>query len=207
MGIFTNKKKSSDCLAKETKFVIITGCAGSGKTSLGERISRELGWTYIDKDTVTRDFTDYILVENDKGKGDRESDLYCDIIRPIEYKITFKVCEENLKLGNSVILTIPFIAQIKDYSKWTEMIDEFGIDLSGVTIKFIWINHNAGNEYDRIKSRNAERDGYKIAHWEEYARKIADISPDIKYNAYRYANDSSSADEIYVKDVIEWIRK
>jgi len=204
---FFGKKVFAGHREKKTPFVIITGCAGSGKTSLGEKIARTLRWTYVDKDTVTRGFTDYILVEKGKSCGDRESDLYCRDIRPIEYRITFKVCEENLRLGNPVILTIPFIAQIRDYCKWIDMITEFGMDLTEVDIKFVWINHNEGGEFARITRRGAARDGYKLRHWEEYAKGIDGISPDERYCAYCYDNDSYTADEMYVKDVIAWITK
>lgn len=205
--MFGSKKKNGASKIGKTTFVIICGCAGSGKTSLGEKLSRELGWTYLDKDSVTRDFTDFILVDKGKLKSDRESDLYCDVIRPIEYEVTFKVCEENLRLGNSVILTIPFIAQIKDYHEWKKMVEKYNMDLDDINVKFIWINHDEGSEYTRITKRGAERDGYKLSNWEEYARGIADIKPDDKYEAYCYDNDSASADELYVKDVLEWIRK
>ncbi len=205
--MFGGKKKTETRTKDRVTFVIITGCAGSGKTSLGKKIARETGWTYIDKDTVTRDFTDFILVDKGKSKSDRESDVYCNEIRPVEYQITFKVCDENLRLGNSVILTIPFIAQIKDYGKWQEMVQEYGLDLDDVVVKFVWINHDEGSEYTRVTKRNADRDGYKLQHWEEYTRGIEGITPAKEYAAYLYDNDSTSADEIYVKDVIEWIKK
>lgn len=206
MGLFS-KKVTKEKRNEKTTFVIITGCAGSGKTSLGERVSRELGWTYIDKDTVTRDFTDFILEDNGKSKSDRESDLYCNNIRPIEYKITFKVCEENLRLGNSVVLTIPFIAQIKDYEEWEKIQREYGIKLSNIEVKFVWINHDEDLEYIRVTKRGAERDEYKLNHWEEYVEGLRGINPDGKYNAYCYDNDSTPADEIYIEDLITWIRK
>jgi predicted kinase len=205
--MFGGKKKTETRTKDRVTFVIITGCAGSGKTSLGKKIARETGWTYIDKDTVTRDFTDFILVDKGKSKSDRESDVYCNEIRPVEYQITFKVCDENLRLGNSVILTIPFIAQIQDYGKWQEMVQEYGLDLDDVVVKFVWINHDEGSEYTRVTKRNADRDGYKLQHWEEYTRGLEGITPAKEYDAYLYDNDSTSADEIYVKDVIEWIKK
>ena len=192
---------------KKVKFVIITGCAGSGKTTLGERISSEMGWTYIDKDTVTRSFTDFILENKGKSKNDRESDLYCNEIRPIEYKITFRVCEENLRLGNSVVLTIPFIAQIKDYNEWKKLQHQFGMDFSNVDVKFVWINHNEELEYTRVTKRAAERDGYKLNHWEAYIEGLRGIMPDDNYKAYCYDNDSTSPDEIYIEDLITWIKQ
>lgn len=207
MGLFNKKSKSSTNENVKPTFVIITGCAGSGKTSLGEAIAKNKHWTYIDKDTVTRDFTDYILMDKGKAKSDRESPIYCNDIRPIEYKLTFKVCQENLRLGNSVILTIPFVAQIRDYQKWIEMIEEYGLDLDGVSVKFVWINHDEGGEYTRVTKRAAERDGYKLEHWDEYLAGLEGIAPDNRYEAYRFDNDSASADELYIEDVLEWISK
>lgn len=143
---------------EKTTFLIITGCAGSGKTTLGKTLAKKLHWTYIDKDTITRDFTDMFLLNKGKSKDDRESDIYCNEIRPVEYKSTFTVCQENLDLGNSVILTIPFIEQIRDYSKWLDMINEYGLNLENISTKFIWINHDENGELSRLTKRAAERD-------------------------------------------------
>ena len=188
-------------------FVIITGCAGSGKTFIGMSIAKKLKWTYIDKDTVTRDFTDWILEDKGKSKGDRESVLYCESIRPIEYSTTFKVCKENLEIGNSVVLTIPFIAQIQDYQKWIDLAKESGIDMEHICLKFIWIKHDIGREYTRVKIRNAKRDENKLENWELYRESVEGIEPDEKYAAYIFENDTNSIDESYLEDVIEWIRK
>ena len=206
MGLLI-KKLTKEKHNKTATFVIITGCAGSGKTSLGKRLSRELRWIYIDKDTVTKDFTEFILEGKGKSKNDRESDFYCNSIRPIEYKTTFKVCEENLRMGNSVILTIPFISQIKDYEEWEKIQRECGIDLSNIEVKFVWINHDDGLEYTRITKREAERDNYKLNHWEEYVEGLRGITPAVKYNAYYYDNSYISADERQIEDLITWIKK
>lgn len=205
MRFFSKEKKTT--IKTKTTLLIITGCAGSGKTSLGEKIAKELNWTYIDKDTVTRGFTDFILVRNGKSKSDRESDLYCDDIRPIEYEITFKVCDENLRLGNSVVLTIPFIAQIRDFSEWESLIDRFGLDFDDVNVKFVWINHDPGSEYTRITKRGAERDGWKLSNWDRYCSNMEGIYPDAGYQAYCFDNDSVSADAIKVEGIIEWIKR
>ena len=42
MGLFDKKSKSSTNENVKPTFVIITGCAGSGKTSLGEAIAKNL---------------------------------------------------------------------------------------------------------------------------------------------------------------------
>lgn len=196
-------------LSKKEKitFLIITGCAGSGKTTLGKALAKKLHWTYIDKDTITRDFTDMFLLNKGKSKDDRESDIYCNEIRPVEYKNTFTVCQENLDLGNSVILTIPFIEQIRDYSKWLDMITEYGLNLENISTKFIWINHDENGELTRLTKRAAERDGYKLRHWADYLKNLKDIKPDSKYSAYIFDNNSVSANELYIEDILKWIEK
>lgn len=50
--MFWNKKGTKS--PKKRQLVIITGCAGSGKTTIGKTLAQKLGYCYIDKDTVTR---------------------------------------------------------------------------------------------------------------------------------------------------------
>lgn len=192
--IILRKKEES-----KNTFLIITGCAGSGKTSLGKTLARRLGYAYVDKDTVTELFTNFIL----KSECERESKLYCKSVKPIEYRTVLDLCKENLVLGNSVVLTIPFIEQIQNYSKWEQIIKELDLDPSNINVKFIWIKHNESLEYDRIKERGSCRDKYKLEHWEEYSSNLNDIKPDIKYNAFIY--DSSYSNETQLNNVISWI--
>lgn len=209
MAFWNEPKKSKGAAAAGAKpvLVVIAGCAGSGKTFLGGQLTRRLGWTYVDKDTVTRGFTDMLLVDKGHTIGDRESSLYCDHIRPVEYQVTLKVCEENLRLGNSVILTAPLIAQIKSYDAWQAMLNKYGIYFDGADVRFIWIAHDIDREYTRINQRNAARDTYKLAHWEEYALGVEDIAPDPRFGAYVFENDSSTVDETDIEDIIRWIKK
>lgn len=186
---------------KESKvtFLIITGCAGSGKTTLGKTLSRRLGYTYVDKDTATETFTDFIL----KTDGERESKFYCESVRPIEYRTVINLCKDNLILGNSVVLTIPFIEQIQDYSKWEQIIKELNLDFSNINIKFIWIKHNELLEYDRIKERGSSRDKYKLDHWEEYSSNLKNVKPDAKYDVFIY--DNSYVSRTQLDNVVRWM--
>ena len=179
-----------------TTLIIITGCAGSGKTTLGKTLAREKGWAFIDKDTLTSEFVNYILDE----EGDRESLFYKNKIKPLEYKVALKTCKQNLELGNSVVLVMPFTSKIRSYGNWLDMSEKYGLD--DVDTKFIWIEHNEALEYDRIKKRNASRDEYKLAHWEEYSKELKDISPDKDYKAFIFDERNNNLAEI-----IEWIEE
>lgn len=200
--IFSKRKKVSD--TSGLHLVIITGCAGSGKTTVGKELAKQLGFAYIDKDTVTREYTDFILNELGSFAGDRESELYRSRILPIEYRVTFKVCREVLENGCSVVVTIPFISQIKDWSRWLAIKEEARIDDS-VDTKFIWIKHDIDTEKKNIIKRNAVRDKYKLQHWDEYAESVEDIRPALEYNIYEYNNDCDAKLTDTLEEVKQWI--
>lgn len=195
-----NKKKL------KTKFIIISGFAGSGKTTIGKELSRVLGYMYVDKDTLTTRYTDYVLIEKGSNSGDRESDLYVNQIREIGYKTAFDLCMENLELGNDVILSIPFIQEIKDYQKFEKLVDIQKFRNLAIDLKIVWIKHNIDIEHIRIEKRGEERDKYKLEHWEEYRQKNKDIKIDDKYNIYELANDDLDNFNIKIEKILEWIR-
>lgn len=203
MNLFNKKSKSND---NNPYLIIIAGCAGSGKTTIGKELAKQLRYAYIDKDTVTRDYTDFILKQSGSFEGDRESDLYKNQILPIEYQVTFKVCREILENGSSVVLTIPFIGQITDWSKWYSIKEKAGIN-NEVIVKFIWIKHDINTEKKNIENRDAARDKYKISHWDEYADSVEGIEPSEKYNAYIYVNDCEANLADTLVEVKQWIKK
>lgn len=204
MGFFDKSKKKS--IYEKKQLIIITGCAGSGKTTIGKKLAQQLEYAYVDKDTVTRDYTDFILKKLGSFEGDRESKLYKNFILPIEYRVTLKLCREILENGSNVVLTIPFISQIKDYLKWIELYNnaKFKADTQ---FKFIWIEHNIETEKANIKKRNASRDKHKIEHWDEYAESVNGIAPAAEYKAYNYVNDCEINQNGALDEVIAWIKK
>lgn len=160
---------------------------------------------YVDKDTLTTRYTDYILIEKGSNSGDRESDLYVNQIREIGYKTAFDFCMENLELGNDVILSIPFIQEIKDYQKFERLVDMKKFQNSDIDLKIVQIKHSIDLEHIRIEKRGEERDKYKLEHWEEYSRKNKDIKIDDKYNIYELANDDLDDFNIEIEKILAWI--
>ena len=189
------------------KLVIVAGCAGSGKTTISKELARKTHYTMLDKDPMTRRFTDFILCREGSFEGDRESDFYCNNLRDIEYEILFETAKENLELGNSVILSSPFIAIIQNYDMWKEsgwIKDDF-IEKYDVEIKFIWMKHDIDLEYERISKRSAKRDKNKLDNWEEYKRSLDNISIDDRYDAYIVDNSKSNNILETVDNIIKWL--
>lgn len=200
--MFWNKKSNT---RKKLQLIIITGCAGAGKTTIGKTLAQKLGYCYIDKDTVTREFTDFILERSGSSKSDRESELYRGEILPIEYSVTFKLCREILDNGSSVVLTIPFISQIQDYSKWEEIRNAARI--KNKEVKFLWIEHNIETEKANIILRDADRDKHKLENWDEYSKSVDGIKPADEYEAYNYTNDCNINLDTAVEEIVKWVRK
>ena len=203
MSLFSKKSRPEE---NSPYLIIIAGCAGSGKTTVGKELAKQLGFSYVDKDTVTRDYTDFILTRSGSFEGDRESDLYKEQILPIEYHVTFKVCREILENGSSVVLTIPFIGQIRDMSKWLSIKEKARIS-DDVIVKFIWIKHDINTEKKNILKRGASRDAYKLSHWDEYADSVEGIEPSADFNAYIYVNDCEAKLADTLVEVRQWIKK
>ena len=103
------------------------------------------------------------------------------------------------------MLTIPFISQIQDFSKWEEI--RTAARIRNKEVKFIWIEHNIETEKDNLVSRDAARDKYKLEHWEEYAKSVEGICPAEEYQAYIYTNDCNINLDTAVEEVEKWIRK
>ena len=82
-------------------------CRRGRKNTVGKKIAEQLRYVYLDKDTIAQPFVEAL----NPIKNDRESTLYLNTIRPLEYQVLLDVAEENLRLGQSVVLSAPFGAR------------------------------------------------------------------------------------------------
>ncbi len=185
---------------REPTLIVVAGPAGAGKTTLGMQIAKVLHATFLDKDTISEAFTDYIL-----GGNTRESELYRNEVCPLEYAVSLQLCEENLAVGQSVVLVLSMIGQIADYGAWKTLQEEASVSFADYKVKFIWILPKEEIEYARILERGAERDEYKLQHWDEYYAAISALQPDSRYQAYRY--DNAHPKERNFNLLLKWITK
>lgn len=192
-------KKSND---NELNCVIISGFAGSGKSTVGKHIAKKLNYTYLDKDTLSRDFTEKVLADNESYEGDRESELYSKVINPIEYKTLVDTAVENMLLGNNVILSAPFIAQLKQ-DNWFET-NITSLIREKVKLSIIWIHTDENTERIRLIDRNATRDKWKLENWHEYCTEIRTYRP--KDDSIYLFDNASLSDHSFHKQIEELMR-
>lgn len=158
-----------------TKLVLIGGMPGSGKTYIGKELAKQAG-LFVDKDTISRFFTEKILVDLGSNVDDRESDIYLSSIRDLEYETMMKHAFENLELGHNVLCSAPFIKEFGD-KKWLDDMS-FEAELLDSEMLKIWIHVDLPTARERIIARGASRDNWKLSNWEQYVSGLPEYVPE-----------------------------
>lgn len=148
---------------------------GSGKTYIGKELAKQAG-LFVDKDTISRFFTEKILVDLGSNVDDRESDIYLSNIRDLEYETMMKHAFENLELGHNVLCSAPFIKEFGD-KQW---LDDMSLEaeLLDSEILKIWIHVDLPTARERIIARGASRDNWKLSNWEQYVSGLPEYVPE-----------------------------
>lgn len=151
--------------------VAVAGYAGSGKSEAGKLLAQSTGWTLLDKDTMTRPLTESLLTALGGDPDDRQTALYADRVRPVEYDCLLKSCWENVECGVPVIAVAPFIKEVDD-PQWDTRIRRRCARL-GAGFELLWVESDAPSMRERLTARNAGRDTWKLANWGRYLATTA----------------------------------
>ena len=146
---------------------IVIGTAGSGKSTIAQRIARQHGAAYLDKDAMSARFVEAALAAAGYDPGDRESNTYYrDHILPLEYDSLLDVAGANLRLGRSVVLDAPFGAYLADAPFIVAARDRFGWPPVPVEVTLVRVSPQTVQ--DRLRRRGLDRDKVKLANWDAY---------------------------------------
>jgi len=179
------------------RLILIGGMPGSGKTHIGKELARRIG-LFVDKDTMSRFFTEEMLQLLGSHVDDRESETYLAHVRSVEYETMIKHALENIEIGHSVICSAPFISEFND-ENWLKN-TSFDAELLDAEIVTIWIHVDFPTARQRIIARGASRDTWKLANWETYISKLPDTAP---LNAGAIVIDNSGSPETPLHEQIE----
>lgn len=98
--------------------VIVTGPPGAGKTTLGRKLSAELGLPFVSKDDIKE-----ILFET-LGWDDRQ---WSKRLGAASFEILFHILERQLAAGRSVVVETAFIPQYHT-ARFLDLRDEYGFE-------------------------------------------------------------------------------
>ncbi|WP_299538376.1 AAA family ATPase [uncultured Streptomyces sp.] len=159
-----------------TTLVLVAGYAGSGKSEAGKLLASATGWALLDKDTISRPMTERLLIALGGDPDDRHSPSYLEHARPLEYECLMKAVWENVECGTSVVAVAPFLTESSD-PRWAARVSRRCVR-SGARMATIWVDSDLESMRDRLISRNASRDTWKLTHWHAYTAGLdLDLRP------------------------------
>lgn len=154
------------------KLILVGGVPGSGKTFIGKAIAEQLQASYLDKDTLTESLSEALLVALGSSKDDRESEIYVNQVKSLEYKTLMDTAIENMQVGNKyVVCTAPFLNHFND-ADWLACVKEKSLEL-GYNVLLVWLTSDLETAKSRIVNRNAERDTWKVSNWTMYSSELS----------------------------------
>jgi len=146
---------------------IVIGTAGSGKSTIAQRLARQHSAAYLDKDAMSARFVEAALASAGYDPGDREANaFYRDSILPLEYDSLLDVAGANLRLGCPVVLDAPFSPYLSDPTFISAAAEHF--DWPPIEVEVVRVSVSPRTLQERLRKRGLERDQVKLAHWDEY---------------------------------------
>lgn len=158
--------------------LFITGPAACGKSTLAREWVRHClqhgdPWTLIDKDLVGGQHGPRILELMGADPNDRDSPLFKQEVRDLDYRATLQLADEQLRLGGSVALPGPWTRELVD--GLLEQPEQLG--LPPVPSVVVWLSLSDAERRRRVEKRGNPLDHWKLKHWAAYAKGSRDGAP------------------------------
>ncbi|KAB8127163.1 ATP-binding protein [Gracilibacillus oryzae] len=164
------------------KLVFYVGVAGTGKTTVAEKIAAKIPCAFLDRDTVGGRFVERFLEMNDLDPNDRDSSFYKENLRDLEYDTTKDICIENLRVGQNVFMISPFTAELKNKDWIEEVITASGKTKAEIDVKVVVVTlQDIEQQRNRIEERGTVRDTWKLDNWDQYETRV-DFVPTINWD-------------------------
>jgi len=172
-----------------TSLVLIMGVAGSGKSTVAHGLLSHLNMVYLDNNFVA----DAFFPEVRHGLEYRR-------IRPRLYRALYRIAEENLRIGNSVLLDAPHIRQSRSEHWYRSMISL----TEGVDAGFVILRCTAPVDVirQRLELRNEPRDKRKLKEWADYVHAQPIAGP-LPHRHHDLRTDRSI--ELTVREAVHYI--
>lgn len=141
-------------LARPT-LVFVMGVAGSGKSTLARSILREVNAVYLDNNFIADAFF-----------LDTRTDPEYLSLREKFYHALYRIVEENLSVGNSVLLDAPHVKQMMDpdWHRWLALV----LKRTGAALAVVRCLAAEEELRRRLAERGEPRDRWKLEHWGAY---------------------------------------
>lgn len=138
--------------------VLVSGPPGSGKSTVGSVIARQLKAALLDLDTATQSLT--AVVASVHGTADLDDPALAAATRAARYETIFALAEDNVAAGVDVVLVAPFTAERGDIAAWEALTGRLA--RAGASATLVWLRISAEEVVRRVGQRGADRDRAKL---------------------------------------------
>jgi len=151
--------------------LFILGHAGTGKSFITTHFierQQEKGqaWCVLDKDVVSERWSGPFLQALGLAPDDRDSPLFKEKVRDLEYLSTLRIAQDQLELGLNVVFPGPWSRELASSALFST--EALGFP-STVRLRHVWLELPLAVRKERIVRRADPRDQWKLDHWEAYA--------------------------------------
>lgn len=144
----------------ELPAVLLTGWPASGKSTVGRALARRLGAALVDQDTATAPLV--AVVAGLVGVHDLDDIRLAGPTRRARYETITAVAEDNLRVGNPVVLVAPFTDERRDLEAWAAL--DGRLRAAGGSPLLVWLRLEPTTALRRLRARGAARDLAKATH-------------------------------------------
>lgn len=162
------------------RLIFFCGHAGTGKTTLAKRalpwLRQRTGESFclLDKDTLYGHYSAAVMGVLTGDPDDRDSPVYLDNLREPEYGGLLDTARENLELGTNCIVVGPLSREIRAHKladrRWLRVGDS-------VRVHIVWVYLPEDEAHRRIVARGNPNDAWKLAHWDDYRKRLFQPDP------------------------------
>ena len=155
--------------------LLISGPPASGKSTVGASLARMLGATLIDQDVATGPLLS--VIESLVDVDDIDDPRLATLTRAGRYEAITHLAEDNLRVGNTVLLVAPFTEERKNLHAWEELVDRLH-RAAGGAVTMIWLYLSREELLQRMRARGADRDAAKLSREQRFIDQL-DLGPPV----------------------------
>ena len=141
-----------------SRAVLVCGAPGSGKSTVGALVARQLRAVLLDLDTATAGLMAVISAMH--GTDDLDEPELARLTRAARYETITSLAEDNLASGISAVLVAPFTTERRDPSAWGAL--QRRMHQLGASTTLVWLRISADEVLRRVERRGAGRDRAKL---------------------------------------------
>jgi predicted kinase len=149
--------------------ILVAGPPASGKSTVGAALAKTLGATFIDQDVATAQLLS--IIESLVNVDDLDDPQLAALTRTARYETVTRLAEDNLRLGNTVLLVAPFTAERKNLPAWQELCHRLR-RAGGGAVAMVWLYLSREELLQRLRVRGADRDAAKLRSEQRFIEQL-----------------------------------